>query len=339
VQAWRVATHGPPLEVLDLRDDVPTPEPGPGQVALDVAACGLNFADTLLCRGTYQEHPPLPFTPGLEVAGRVAAVGDGVESTRVGARVAAVTALPHGGLATTCLAAAADTWPVADGVDDVVAAALPIAYGTAWLGLFHRGGLRAGDTVLVHAAAGGTGSAAVQLAAAAGARVLATAGGPEKVALARSLGADVAWDTRADNLDLVEAVRAETDGRGVDVVFDPVGGDLFDSSRRVVAFEGRYLVIGFASGRVPDAPANHVLVKNYSLVGVHWGLYRTAAPEVLARAQAAIQAAGVQPVVGAVRPLADAAVALDDLAGGRTTGKVVISVQTATGTPSSSAEA
>jgi NADPH2:quinone reductase len=169
--------------------------------------------------------------------------------------------------------------------------------------------------------------------------VLATAGGPEKVALARSLGAEVAWDTRADGLDLIEAVRTETGGRGVDVVFDPVGGDLFDVTRRVVAFEGRYLVIGFASGRVPDAPANHVLVKNYSVVGVHWGLYRTAAPEVLARAQAAIQAAGVQPLVGAVHPLADAAAALDDLAGGRTIGKVVIQTQTAMGTPSSSAEA
>ena len=314
MQAWRVPAHGKPLDVLVLGDVAP-PSPGPGQVAIDVAACGLNFADTLLCEGTYQERPPPPFTPGVEVAGRRADTGE---------RVVALPALPHGGLAERCVAAVADVWPIPDHVDDVVAAATPITYGTAWIGLFHRGGLRAGDTVLVHAAAGGTGSAAVQLAAAAGARVLATAGGPAKVELARSLGADVAWDSRAEGFDLVEAVRAETGGRGVDVVFDPVGGDLFDMSRRVVAFEGRYLVIGFAGGRVPEAPANHVLVKNYAVVGVHWGLYRTQRPEVLAQAQAAILAAGVEPLIGAVRPLGEAAVALDDLAAGRTTGKTVI---------------
>ena len=161
-------------------------------------------------------------------------------------------------------------------------------------------------------------------AAAAGARVLATAGGAAKVTLARELGASEAWDSRADGFDVVAAVRDATGGRGVDVVFDPVGGDLFDASRRVVAFEGRYLVIGFAGGRIPDAPANHVMVKNYSVVGVHWGLYRTERPEVLAEAQAAILAAGVQPLIGAVRPLAEAASALDDLAAGRTTGKTVV---------------
>ena len=309
-----MSTHGAPLDVLAV-EDVPAPVPGPGQVAIDVAACGLNFADTLLCQGTYQQRPPLPFTPGLEVAGRRVDTGE---------RVVALPALPDGGLAERCVAAVVDTWPIPDDVDDVTAAATPITYGTAWVGLFHRGGLRPGDTVLVHAAAGGTGSAAVQLAAAAGARVLATAGGAAKVDLARQLGADIAWDSRADGFDLVAAVRDVTDGRGVDVVFDPVGGDLFDTSRRVVAFEGRYLVIGFAGGRIPEAPANHVLVKNYSVVGVHWGLYRSERPDVLAAAQAAILAAGVQPLIGAVRPLAEAAAALDDLAAGRTTGKTVV---------------
>ena len=330
MQAWQITEHGAPLDVLALAD-VPEPVPGPGQVAVGVDACGLNFADTLLCRGTYQERPPLPATPGIEVVGRVVGSGE---------RVVALPALPHGGLAERCVAGAADTWPVPDDVDDATAAALPITYGTAHVGLFHRGGLRTGETVLVHAAAGGTGSAAVQLAAAAGARVLATAGGPDKVELARSLGAEVAWDSRADGFDLVAAVRETTGGRGVDVVFDPVGGDLFDASRRVVAFEGRYLVIGFAGGRIPEAPANHVLVKNYSVVGVHWGLYRTQRPEVLADAWQAILAARPQPLVGAVRPFTEAAAALDDLAAGRTTGKTVVAVgQTATGTPSSAADA
>lgn len=326
VRAWRIETHGAPLDALSLDADATPPAPGPGEVAVEVAACGLNFADTLLCRGTYQEKPPLPATPGLEVAGRIAAVGDGVDPSRLGERVMALPLLPRGGLADVCLARATEAWPLVDGVDDVTAAALPITYGTAWIGLFHRAGLRAGETVLVHAAAGGTGSAAVQLASAAGARVLATAGGAAKVARARELGADVAWDSRADGFDIVEAVRAETGGRGVDVVFDPVGGDLFDASRRVVAFEGRYLVIGFAGGRIPDAPANHVMVKNYAVVGVHWGLYRTERPAVLAEAQAAILAVGVDPLVGAVRPLDEAAAALDDLAAGRTTGKVVVSL-------------
>ena len=208
MRAWRVTEHGAPLDVLRLDADAPRPEPTGEQVAVDVAACGLNFADTLLCHGTYQERPPLPFTPGMEVAGRRADTGE---------RVVALPALPAGGLAERCVAAATDCWPIPDGVDDVAAASMVITYGTAWVGLFHRGDLQPGDTVLVHAAAGGTGSAAVQLAHAAGARVLATAGGAAKVATARDLGADEAWDSRADGFDLVATVRAATDERGVDV--------------------------------------------------------------------------------------------------------------------------
>ena len=309
--------HGAPLDVLRLDADAPVPEPGDGHVAIDVAACGLNFADTLLCTGTYQERPPLPFTPGMEVAGRRVDTGE---------RVVALPALPHGGLANRCVAAATDCWPVPDEVDDATAAAMVITYGTAWVGLFHRGGLQHGDTVLVHAAAGGTGSAAVQLAAAAGARVLATAGGPAKVATARDLGADGAWDSRAEGFDLVAAVRAATDGKGVDVVFDPVGGDLFDASRRVVAFEGRYVVVGFASGRIPDAPTNHLMVKNYAVVGVHWGLYRTERPAVVAEAISNVFTSGVQPLIGAVRSFDEAAAAIDDLGAGRTTGKTVVTI-------------
>ena len=332
MRAWTVAANGEPGDVLALVD-VARPEPGPGQVRIDVAACGLNFADVLLCRGGYQEKPPLPFTPGVELAGTVSAVGDGVDASLVGQRVAALPALPHGGLASSCLAGVDAVWPLPDGVDDVAAAALTITYGTAWLGLFRRGGLAAGQTVLVHAAAGATGAAAVQLAAATGARVLATAGGASKDAEALGHGADIAWDSRADGFDIVELVRAETGGRGVDVVFDPVGGDLFDASRRVVAFEGRYVVIGNASGRVPELPTNHVLVKNYAVLGLHFGLYRTEAPTVLAEALDAVTglvASGrITPAVGAVHPFESAQTALVELAAGRTSGKQVVRIDAA----------
>jgi NADPH2:quinone reductase len=297
-------------------------------VAVAVAACGLNFADALVCRGTYQVRPTLPATPGIEVAGVVVEVGDGVDRARVGERVVALPALPAGGLAERCLALATDAWPVPGEVDDVVAAAVPITYGTAWVGLFHRGSTQPGDTVLVHAAAGATGAAAVQLAAAAGARVLATAGGPSKVAAALGHGAAEAWDSRAEGFDLVTAVREATGGRGVDVVFDPVGGDLFDASRRVVAFEGRYVVVGNASGRVPELPTNHLLVKNYAVVGLHWGLYRDHAPEVLLRGHEAIMAEVVAgrlvPAIGAVHPFERAADAIAAVAAGTTTGKQVV---------------
>lgn len=330
MRAWTVTANGEPGEVLALADDVPVPSPGPGQVRVDVAACGLNFADVLLCRGGYQERPPLPFTPGIELAGVVAAIGDGVDASLLGRRVAALPALPHGGLATSCVADADAVWPLPDALDDVAAAALTITYGTAWLGLFRRGGLGSGQTVLVHAAAGATGAAAVQLAVATGARVLATAGGAAKVAEALAHGADVAWDSRAEGFDVVELVRAETGGRGVDVVFDPVGGDLFDASRRVVAFEGRYVVVGNASGRVPELPTNHLLVKNYAVLGLHFGRYRTEAPAVLAEALAEVTelaASGrLTPAVGTVHPLASARDALVALASGETTGKQVVQV-------------
>lgn len=322
--------HGAPGAVLRLDPDYPEPLPGPGQVAIRVAACGLNFADSLLCLGTYQERPPLPFTPGLEVAGTIAAVGDGVDRARHGERVVALAALPAGGLAETCLAADGEAWTLPPDVDDVTAAALPITYGTAWVGLFHRGEVVAGDTVLVHAGAGGTGSSALQLAVSAGATVFATAGGDEKVALCRQMGATEAWDSRADGFDLVSLVRRATSDRGVDVVFDPVGGDLFDVSRRVVAFEGRYLVVGFASGRIPEAPTNHLLLKNYALVGVHWGAYRSHRPDVLADAHegvlAAVESGRVEPLIGATPTFEAAASALDDLANRRTTGKVVVRI-------------
>lgn len=328
MRAWRVHQHGRPADVLRLEDGLPEPEPGPGQVRVLVEACALNFADSLLCDGTYQEHPPLPFTPGMEVSGRIDAVGDGVDAVArpVATRVVALTALPHGGLATHALAAAHDVFEVPETMGASEAAALPVTYQTGWFALHHRGRLQAGETVLVHAGAGGVGSAAIELAVAAGARVVATAGGPEKVERCRALGAHLAVDYKAE--DFVEAVNAFTDGRGADVIYDSVGGDTFDRSRRCVAWEGRILVIGFAGGRPADAPTNHVLVKNYSVVGVHWGGYRTRDPELVQRCHAELvalwEAGHIHPLVSAERPLEEAADALAALTGRTTTGKVVL---------------
>ncbi|MCB1017078.1 MAG: NADPH:quinone oxidoreductase family protein [Acidimicrobiales bacterium] len=325
MRAWRVHEHGAPADVLVLEDGLAEPVPGPGQVRVAVEACALNFADSLLCDGTYQEHPPLPFTPGLEVCGRVEAAGEGAGAL-LGARVVALTSLPHGGLATHALAAEHDVFAIPEALGAAEAAALPVAYQTGWFALHHRARLRPGETVLVHAGAGGVGSAAIELAVAAGARVVATAGGPEKVARCRALGAHVAVDYRAE--DFVAAVREFTDGRGADVIYDSVGGDTFDRSRRCIAWEGRLLVIGFAGGRPADAPTNHVLVKNYSVVGVHWGGYRTRDPELVQRCHAELVAlweqGRIHPLVSAERPLADAADALAALTGRSTTGKVVL---------------
>ena len=328
MRAWRVHEHGRPADVLRLEDGLPEPEPGPGQVRVVVEACALNFADSLLCDGTYQEHPPLPFTPGMEVCGRIDALGEGVDpATRpVGARVVALTALPHGGLASHALAAGTDVFEVPEAMGAAEAAALAVTYQTGWFALHHRGRLQAGETVLVHAGAGGVGSAAIGRAVPAGSRAGASAGGPEKVERCRALGAHLAIDYKSE--DFVEAVKGFTDGRGADVIYDSVGGDTFDRSRRCIAWEGRILVIGFAGGRPADAPTNHVLVKNYSVVGVHWGGYRTRDPELVQRCHRELvalwEAGHLHPLVSVERPLEEAAEALDALTGRATTGKVVL---------------
>src|SRR5437763_4207666 len=275
MRAWRVHELGDPADVLRL-DDVEQPAPGAGDVTVEIAACGLNFADLLLCRGQYQQRPPLPFTPGLETSGRIVELGEGVHGRSVGQRVIAVPRLPHGGLAERMVTAAGLTYPIPDDFGDAEAAAMHIAYQTSWFALHRRAALGPGEWLLVHAAAGGVGSAAVQLGVAAGARVIATAGGADKVERCRGLGAEVVVDYRAE--DFVPIVKNATGGHGADVVYDPVGGDTFDRSRRVVAWEGRLLVIGFASGRIPEVPANHLLVKNYAVVGLHWSAYNERDP-------------------------------------------------------------
>ena len=314
MKAWLVTRLGAPADVLELVD-VPDPVAGPGEVLVRVDACALNFPDVLLCAGLYQQRPPLPFTPGLEICGTVD-----------GRRVIGAPPLPHGGLAELAVLPADAVWDVPAGMPVDEAAALLITYQTAYVGLHRRAALRPGEWLLVHAGAGGVGSAAIQVGLAAGARVVATAGGPAKTAVCRELGAEAVIDYRCE--DIAARVKEITGGHGADVVWDPVGGDVFDASRRCIAFEGRLVVVGFTAGRIPEVPAGHVLVKNYSVVGLHWGLYRTAAPAVIADAHeqlTALYAAGsIRPLVSERVPMADAPAALTRLASRGTVGKLVV---------------
>ncbi|MFG1656374.1 NADPH:quinone oxidoreductase family protein [Micromonospora chersina] len=310
MKAWQVTELGEPRDVLRLVD-VPDPEPGPGQLVVRVLASPANFPDVLMCRGEYQVRPDLPFTPGVELCGEVVALGAGVTGFAPGDRVLGGAALPHGGFGEFALLDAATTFPAPAALDDAEASALYIGYQTGWFGLHRRAALRAGETLLVHAAAGGVGSAAVQLGKAAGARVIGVVGGPEKAAVARALGADVVVDRRDE--DFVEVVRAETGGRGADVVYDPVGGDTYQRSTKCVAFEGRILVVGFAGGRIQSAALNHALVKNYSIVGLHWGLYQRHDPAAVAECHRALTALATR---GAVRPLVSERLPLDEVAAG-----------------------
>ncbi|MFC8832769.1 NADPH:quinone oxidoreductase family protein [Streptomyces griseoincarnatus] len=315
MQAWQVHELGEPGEVMRLAD-VERPTPGEGQVLLRVRAADINFPDALMCRGQYQVRPPLPFTPGVEICGE----------TEDGRRVIANPALPHGGFAEYALADAAALLPAPDALDDAEAAALHIGYQTAWFALHRRARLEAGETLLVHAAAGGVGSAAVQLGKAAGATVIGVAGGADKAAVARDLGCDVVIDRREQ--DVVAAVKEATGGRGADVVFDPVGGDAYTQSARTVAFEGRIVIVGFASGTIPSPGLNHALIKNYAILGLHWGLYNTRNPELVRHCHEQLTdlaaKGAIKPLVSERVPLAGAADAVQRVADGVTTGRVTV---------------
>lgn len=329
MRAWQVVRHGEPADALQRRE-VPVPVPGAGQVLVQVSACALNFPDALLARGQYQVRPPLPFTPGIELCGTVVAVGEGVPEARLGERVLGMPALPDGALADYAIASAATVFAAPESLDDATASALYVGYQTGWFGLHRRAALQSGETVLVHAAAGGVGSAAVQLAKAAGARVVAVVGGAEKATVAAALGADVVIDRLAHDgvSGLVEVLKAACGPGGADVVYDPVGGDAFTASTKVIAFEGRIVVVGFTSGTVPQAATNHLLVKNYGVLGLHWGRYQDVAPELVRHAQdeiTALVASGhVLPLVSRRVGGADVPQAIAELAAGRTTGRVVV---------------
>jgi len=324
VKGWQVHELGDPDDVLTF-GELPDPEPGPGQVLVRVAAVACNFPDILLCQGKYQVRPPLPFTPGLEIAGEVVAAGEGA-AAEVGDKVLGTPPLGRGGFAELAVLDAGSTMPWPDGMTAGQAAGMFVTYQTGYCALHHRGALQPGETLLVHAAAGGVGTAAVQLGLAAGARVIGTAGGPEKCAVVRGLGVDDVIDYRSE--DIVTRVKELTGGRGADVIYDPVGGDVFDASRRAVAFEGRILVIGFAGGRIAEAPTNHMLVKNYAVVGVHWSLYDQTRPDLIQQWQQALgelwATRKIDPLVGAEYPLTDVKSALAALGSRGTTGKVVL---------------
>jgi len=266
MQAWQVARLGDPAEALALAE-VGVPRPRPGLLRIRVAAAGIGLPDLLMCRGSYALAPQLPFTPGQELVGVVSAV-EGESELRVGERVAAVSAffVGHGAFAEEALAVASFALPAPEALPDAEAAGFTIPFHTAYVGLVRRGQLRAGETLLVLGGAGGTGSAALQLGRALGARVIATAGSPEKAAFCRELGALHVVDHHRE--DLAAAVREATQGRGADVVYDPVGGDAFRAATRCIAHEGRILVVGFASGSWAEPQSADLVNKNYSVVGV-----------------------------------------------------------------------
>jgi NADPH2:quinone reductase len=330
VKAWQVGRLGDPAEVLELTE-VADPVAAPGQLLVRVLAAGANFFDALMCRGEYQVKPELPFTPGVELCGVVAAVGADVTGFAVGDRVYGPTVLPHGGFAEFALMDAATTFAAPPALDDAQAACLYVGYQTGWFGLHRRARLAAGETLLVHAAAGGVGSAAIQLGKAAGARVIGVVGGKRKAEVARELGADVVIDRHEQ--DFVEVVKAETGGRGADVIYDPVGGETYRRSTKCVAFEGRILIVGFAGGEIQSAPLNHALIKNYSIVGLHWGLYNRYDPASITDCHQALTALAAQgavaPLVSERLALADVADAIQRLADGSTVGRVVYAAERA----------
>jgi NADPH:quinone reductase len=324
MKSWRVHAFGEP-EQMSL-EDIPVPEPAAHEVRIRNRAAALNFFDLLQVQGKYQVRPPFPFTPGAEVAGVVDAVGPEVKHVFVGDEV---MAMPHNGaFAEYSLAAAGRTFHMIAGMDFAEAAAMPIVYHTSYFALHRRASLAHREWLLVHAGASGVGMAAIQIGKAYGAQVIATAGSQAKLEFCRQQGADQvlgyhdpAW---------VERVKQITGQRGADVVFDPVGGDVFDLSLRCMAEEGRLLVVGFASGRIPSAPANRVLLKDISIVGVHWGQYVAHHPEFLTQAHEVLTAmflgGQIHPVVGKTFPLEQAPAGLRELAGRKISGKAVLAL-------------
>jgi NADPH2:quinone reductase len=303
--------------------ELPRPVPRPGEALVSIAAAGLNFADLLMQRGQYQEMPELPFTLGLELAGTVEALGPGTDGPSPGTRVAAFTG--HGALADYGVFPAARCVPIPDSMPFTEAAGFQIAYGTSHLALERRAALRPGETLLVLGAGGGVGLTAVEIGHLMGARVIAVARGEAKLAAARKAGADILLDS--DSADIRAAVKAEG---GADVVYDAVGGDQFREALRATNPEGRILLIGFASGSVPEIPANHLLVKNVSVIGHYWGGYQKFRPGALSDSLATLlrwyEEGRLRPHVSHVLPLERADEAFDLLRSRQATGKVVISL-------------
>lgn len=306
-----------------LIERAPPPPPAPGEVTLKLAACGLNFADLLMAKGQYQDKRPAPLTLGMEVAGTISALGEGVKGLFLGARVACFSG--HGGLAAAANVPAARCVLLPDGMDFVTAAGFQIAYGTSHMALDHKARLKAGETLLVLGAAGGVGLTAVEVGKRMGAKVIACARGPQKLEVARAAGADVVIDS--DTPDLNAALKAVG---GADVVYDPVGGPTSRAALSATRPDGRILLIGFASGTVPEFPANHLLVKNVSVIGFWWGGYLNFNPVLLTQSLNTLFAwyadGGLRPHISHRLPLSRAAEGLELLRTRQATGKVVIEI-------------
>ena len=310
------------LQLTELEDL----SPGPGEVIVDVRAIGVNLADILMIQGKYQVKPPLPFAPGSEVSGVVRAVGGLVNSVKPGDRVLAL--VPWGAYSSQVRIDAGRVFALPASMPFDHAAAFTVVYHTSYFAFVYRARVEPGQTVLVHGAAGGVGVSAVQIAKALGARVLATASSPEKREFVRSLGADEVFDSRESSW--VEAVLEATGGKGADHVYDPVGGDVFDLSLKCIAFGGSLHVIGFASGKIPQCAMNRVMLKNISLVGLHWPAYQQKEPEKIAEAMAALFAmyerGQLALHIGGSFPLERAPEALAEIASRRAQGKIVLTV-------------
>ncbi len=304
--------------------EIPEPELGPQTLKLEVRAAGCNFFDILMIQGKYQVKPAFPFVPGAEVAGIVREVGDGVDGFAVGDRVFASAGL--GGFAEAAVVPARGAYRMPESMAFEEGASLPIIYPTSYAGLVFRADLQPGENLLVHAAAGGVGIAAVQIGKALGARVIATAGGADKLEVARRNGADETIDYRKE--DFVERVKELTDGKGADVIYDSVGGDVFDRSLKCIAWNGRLLVIGFASGRIPEVKANRILLKNIAVTGLHWGAHATRDPERIDQTFEALfklyGAGQIKPVIFKNYSLDDVAAALQALGSRKTYGKLIV---------------
>ena len=307
--------------------EVTLPPAGPGELKIAIHACGLNFADTLIIQGLYQEKPPFPFSPGMEIAGEVIEVGAGVTDFHQGDRIAAMCG--HGGFAEEVIVPAGMALRLPNNMDYVTGASFAVAYGTSHLALAHRAHLQPGETLLVHGAAGGVGLTAVELGKLMGATVIATASSAEKLALAQQYGADHLINYREEPFR--DRVMAITDRGGADVIYDPVGGPVFEESVRCIAWEGRLLVIGFASGEIARFPTNLALVKNFSVVGLYWGRYAQKDPAVLLHSMRQLLAwygeGKLRPHISQVLPLAQGGEALQILMERRAQGKVVLQIR------------
>ncbi|HEX9721141.1 MAG TPA: NADPH:quinone oxidoreductase family protein [Ramlibacter sp.] len=322
MQAW-LCENPVGVEALQWKE-LPTPQPGAGEVLIEIKAASLNFPDLLIVQNKYQTKPPVPFVPGSEYAGVIAAVGEGVSHLKIGQSVACLSGT--GGFATHTTAPAALCMPLPPGFPHVDAAAFIMIYATAYHALVDRAQLKAGETVLVLGAAGGVGTSAIQVAKAMGARVIAAASSDEKCELCKSIGADATINYSRDNLR--DAIKQLTDGKGPDVIYDPVGGDLAEPALRSIAWRGRYLIIGFASGTIPALPLNLPLLKGASLVGVYWGSFAKHEPKANAAMLAELARwygdGKIKPVIDRTMPMAELPAALAHMGSRSVKGKLVM---------------